>query len=593
MSKCCAENRFNKEYAMFKFLSLIVKWSIKKNNHKLKKIFDNYKKYAKLRLQKATSHISPPHVEGAAVDSLLPTIDDDTNSSHQHPNINIRKINHVRRTSIELTFIRNSLLSSDPQFSVFKKMKPDELDTLCSTVKYKFYNTRSIIFLQGEVGDTTYIIVSGSVNLYFEANRVRENEVLSAYNKGVTYDKLVHDSDLNSFGVFVRQLPSGSIFGDIPVLSDAVMTRSATAVADGHSLVFMVPVHCYMNVLRQYRGQHIRVTNAIEVLGDLPAFKEYSHPKLASIAFELKYQTFPRQVEIAIAGTPIQFIYVIQTGSVSVCSSYSREDRAGAMNVSTHSIGTLTKGMMIGDHEVRHKLKHYQLTYVTSHETEVFAMDAAAYTVHAFSHQLRREREGIYQFAELLEAKPASNESHTRMKALYSSIFSLPGLVRTVSPGKPVHQQPKTSFSLSELDMGSTDPLAISIAVDCALSPGPQNSPSAYSSRPNTAGAFSPRPSTADVRLPRPEIPGHLQMRPNTPGAITSSKSTPTQQDHGSPAIKLLFSERYSSDSRSKHLRSLHAKNNLFKAIFKLFQQGQSRLDIQLCREGCSDRVRH
>jgi uncharacterized membrane protein len=98
---------------------------------------------------------------------------------------------------------KNVLLQSIP---LFKGLSSEDLSFLAYAVNIQSYNAKGIIFKQGDMGDTMYIVVKGCVNI----------SVL----------------DSNSESISLKDLTRGEYFGELALIDDKPRSASAIAATD-------------------------------------------------------------------------------------------------------------------------------------------------------------------------------------------------------------------------------------------------------------------------------------------------------------------------------------------------------------------------
>jgi len=365
----------------------------------------------------------------------------------------------------------------------------------------------------------------------------------------------------------------------------------------------------YMQVLRTYRRQEMHISSAIEMLRELPVFREYSYPKITSIAFEMGHISYARKGRVATAGEPVKVLYLISKGSISGYNP--KHSHIGPANLPVVATTELRRGMIIGEYELRKKISTFELTYIAHEDCEVYTLDPVVYSENAFAYKLRRTK--AYQTAEeqaalrdkmLHEQVNVNNQFiglyATMKKSLLKNMFpdSSSPCVLSV-PERPVSGtrvargavRSVRSKSSADVDVCTTDPPAPTIRsfmesgfsnkadsatpafyqeIERATSrpdtgDDPKRPHSGAIRRPSTGGTGS-RPLTGEIRPASSHGPPlREEGRPRSPGAgdaLPDHSSQGPMSPQSYQHVKLLFTERYGSDKHCQLQRNLVCKLN-------------------------------
>lgn len=133
----------------------------------------------------------------------------------------IRQVAHDAKTIRHLEDFRNAILvnqffASSP---VFRSLSTDSIEFLCSRGALTYFNLGQKVFAQGDPGDSLYLILRGSVDVF------------------------IHETK-------IKQLRQGSFFGEIALIAN--IPRTATIVTREPCVFFKVSADSFWEVLVQY-----------------------------------------------------------------------------------------------------------------------------------------------------------------------------------------------------------------------------------------------------------------------------------------------------------------------------------------------------
>lgn len=133
----------------------------------------------------------------------------------------IRQVAQDAKTIRHLEDFRNAILvnqffASSP---VFRSLQPESIDFLCSRGALTYFNLGQKVFAQGDPGDSLYLILRGSVDVF------------------------IH-------GKHIKSLRQGSFFGEIALIAN--IPRTATIVTREPCVFFKVSSDSFWEVLVQY-----------------------------------------------------------------------------------------------------------------------------------------------------------------------------------------------------------------------------------------------------------------------------------------------------------------------------------------------------
>ena len=141
------------------------------------------------------------------------------------------------RSKKDIEFLRNNFIK---QLSgSFGSFTENDFDYLLNNIDYIEYGSRSLIFLQGDVGKDCFVIVSGDVDLYVESSRTKAKTFAVSYGDLRSKQMPLEYVEL-PFGRCFKTLMPGTLFGELAILSDTANFRSCTAVTGANKATILL-----------------------------------------------------------------------------------------------------------------------------------------------------------------------------------------------------------------------------------------------------------------------------------------------------------------------------------------------------------------
>ena len=191
--------------------------------------------------------------------------------------------------------------------------------------------------------------------------------------------------------------PLGAGFGEYAILATTNKIRSCACVAiDENSMMLIMHADTYNAVLRQHHYRQKQLSSATALLQELPLFRHHTYPKVASIAYTMRSQTYSNQTTIVNFGDTINNVLLIASGQVKVFAppmqQSSQQDpqqqqretplmqKILQKRIPRLAIALLGRGQIIGEMEIQNGIRTFQMSYVSgSASTEILEMPASVF----------------------------------------------------------------------------------------------------------------------------------------------------------------------------------------------------------------------
>eukprot|EP01041_Mallomonas_annulata_P001870 gene1870-3627_t len=284
------------------------------------------------------------------------------------------------RSASEKRILHELLLGPNAPHSIFHKMSDTETDRLFDEVDMHFSDERMILFLQGDPGKCSYIVVTGRVDIYMEKTKEGEANLLKKYKKKRDYE--ISEEAVKELGTHIRGLTTGNIFGDLSVHSKK--PRTYAAIAAPQSLILIVESDIYDQILRPYRLSEEQLTIATGLLRENILFSHYDDAKLLSLAYSLHYREVNANTTIVAAGSAVKGVLIILRGEVKAFPFDSTDHKGPRV-----AVAQLGRGTIIGERELLKQSTRFHMSYVTAGTTQIFEMDAKTFQDNSCSDRLR------------------------------------------------------------------------------------------------------------------------------------------------------------------------------------------------------------
>lgn len=174
-----------------------------------------------------------------------------------------------------------------------------QIRELCRGMRVQHMRRKEVIFREGDLGDTFYMVVEGSVGIFVRGNREKDQGTgegggsgptrvqhgISAKAKGAGVPRKSEPggeagrggrrntcaSHLADFGKLVVELDEGKSFGEI-ALMDGHANRTASAVAQRGGCMMVIKKRDYDRVLKEWHSE--RLAEKMRRLANIPCLSE-------------------------------------------------------------------------------------------------------------------------------------------------------------------------------------------------------------------------------------------------------------------------------------------------------------------------------
>lgn len=362
----------------------------------------------------------------------------------------LQSSNQRFRSTKEIDGIKKLLLKVyEPTNDVFHNMQSNEIDRLCNDVSFHYvHDSKSLLFLQNDHGHYACILVSGTVDLYHLHSKDQEQFISQEFK--TLLGNSISDNSILKLGSFLTTLPTGSIFGELAVVSETNKGRACAAVASPGALILCIPARTYKDVLRRYRACQDEIIRGANLLRQLPLLCHHSDAKINQLVYGAVFHTFPSRSIIFTAGTDIRSLFVVGKGEVKAFSPGQYAVNSRSLHLAT---AQLARGMVIGERELYKGFKTYEMTYVTITNCELLEIELHAYEHDLHAYHLQKTgliHDALYREATLMKLHQSTqNNCKILIEALSDPNGQRePFFLRSSSPEKSVRKSTNRSRSV-------------------------------------------------------------------------------------------------------------------------------------------------
>ena len=209
-------------------------------------------------------------------------------------------------------------------------------EELCKAMTYAKCNKDSVVFYQGDVGDSFYIIITGTLSVHVKPQDNDKKESKKDRRKSsMIAEMALAAAQRNSltdptaiFGPSVALVRSGDSFGELSLIQGA--PRAATCITREVCEFLVISKKAYDYVLADLHAREL--TEKISALRHIPPLQDWSESKLLKISYTFVKRTYHRGRMIVQEGDAPRNLYIILSGECRVLKrskQKSRTDRIG------------------------------------------------------------------------------------------------------------------------------------------------------------------------------------------------------------------------------------------------------------------------
>lgn len=172
-------------------------------------------------------------------------------------------------------------------------METNQIYGIAKELQYKCYDSKALVFAHGEVADTFFIILSGSVRVFIPVPM--EAKTLSSLKE-------------------VMRLEKGEAFGELALLYDS--QRTATIVTDERCEFIVLDKESFRKHIKTISTGHM--SQIVEFYRDFPAFQALSNKEITKYASKSLFYKFPSNTVVIREGDQPAEIFFIKSGRVKI-----------------------------------------------------------------------------------------------------------------------------------------------------------------------------------------------------------------------------------------------------------------------------------
>lgn len=185
-------------------------------------------------------------------------------------------------------------------------------------------NDGDVLFLQGAPGDSWYLVIKGSINIYTLADMSVAQLRQSRYEVEMADEKLLRKAVRAKFGRLVKRtsakvskISDGCGFGEVALASEAAL-RTASAVAAEDTVVLSIPKDLYNAFINSHSASGsnviLQLSDRIEFLRQFSIFQHWRQTQLLHLAYALDHQTYPARSAVVPFKTFDDSIFFLRSG---------------------------------------------------------------------------------------------------------------------------------------------------------------------------------------------------------------------------------------------------------------------------------------
>ncbi|UJR21571.1 hypothetical protein I4U23_024654 [Adineta vaga] len=202
---------------------------------------------------------------------------------------------------------------------IFQKISDDLIYDICKAIMLERRPAWDVVIRQNDPGDTFYIILQGSVNIYrlddeipksSEAEVNFETEFIKVDNDPEKREEFI----AQTFGNYIVTLVGGSDFGERALITNE--PRSATVMTTSPTDLLVVDREVFNRTLKSAHEKELQ--DKTEFINRSPLFSSWSARLKRLVSLSLERGRFAYDSALYKQGTPADAVYFIWSGEVKL-----------------------------------------------------------------------------------------------------------------------------------------------------------------------------------------------------------------------------------------------------------------------------------
>jgi len=191
----------------------------------------------------------------------------------------------------------------------------DVLHELCQGMELLTLDQNTILFLQGQLASSYFIIFSGAVDILQSRDPKALPEITRNYASKLL-QPLGSEFSRSKLGNYLCRLEVNKGFGELALIKEG-SRRAASALATCPSMVIEVNKDLYSRTLKSYHIDQVNVGKVFELMREHVLFEGLTGRALTQLAYSLQTITFGARVKIGSQGDVIEKAFLICNGEIS------------------------------------------------------------------------------------------------------------------------------------------------------------------------------------------------------------------------------------------------------------------------------------
>ena len=228
-----------------------------------------------------------------------------------------------QRTEEEIKKIKDWAKYAGPQ--IFKSLKQSQLEDVAQALICKTYPSNHVLFLQGQKGDTFWIILNGQIKIFVEDDKIYEQiKIHNHINHGQEWINSAVANDPTWLGREVSRINGGG-FGEL-ALFEGDGLRNASAMTGKETDVILIPKAVYLRTLAHLHRDAYVTKRKINFLLQFPLFENWSKRRIIDTAYTLTREKYTKGSILISQNTIPDALIFIVIGEVRLLRMMDSDD---------------------------------------------------------------------------------------------------------------------------------------------------------------------------------------------------------------------------------------------------------------------------